>query len=232
VKGRIGIIGGTVLEASRLFGASRPRVVETPHGAAEVFLGEGYAYVRRHGAGKVPPHMINHKANVWALGRQAKTMVGVGSVGALRMRLRPPRVLVPDDYLDFCSNLTYFDRQRRHVTPGFDREARKSVLRAAKKAGVKAVDGGTYAQTRGPRLETKAEVRMLSDYADVVGMTLASEATLARELGLAYAAVCSVDNLANGVGAGSLDYASIASASAGNAAAVEAILARMIGDAR
>ena len=64
------------------------------------------------------------------------------------------------------------------------------------------VDGGTYAQVRGPRFETRAEIRLLASFADLVGMTLAAECTLAGEAGLAYAALCIVDNLANGVGAG------------------------------
>jgi purine nucleoside phosphorylase len=61
------------------------------------------------------------------------------------------------------------------------------------------VDGGIYAQTLGPRYETPAEVRALGRWADFVGMTIASEAILAGEAGLAYAAVCTIDNLANGI---------------------------------
>ena len=57
-----------------------------------------------------------------------------------------------------------------------------------------------YAQTRGPRFETPAEVRALTRVADLVGMTVASECILATEVGLPYAAVCVVDNLANGLG--------------------------------
>ena len=59
--------------------------------------------------------------------------------------------------------------------------------------------GGTYAQTIGPRFETPAEVRALAEVADMVGMTVAAEAVLAGEAALAYAVVCTVDNLANGI---------------------------------
>ena len=62
------------------------------------------------------------------------------------------------------------------------------------------VDGGVYTQTRGPRFETPAEVRALAQVGDLVGMTVAAECILTREVGLAYAAVCVVDNLANGLG--------------------------------
>ena len=48
-------------------------------------------------------------------------------------------------------------------------------------------------------METKTEVKFLSKFADVVGMTMANEATLAQETKIKYAAFCSVDNYAHGV---------------------------------
>ena len=65
---------------------------------------------------------------------------------------------------------------------------------------------GVYTQTRGPRFETPAEIRMLAMAGDVVGMTCAHEATLAKEMGLPYAVVCMVDNLANGLGDRAVTY--------------------------
>jgi 5'-methylthioadenosine phosphorylase len=61
--------------------------------------------------------------------------------------------------------------------------------------------GGVYVETRGPRFETAAEVRLLAAHARVVGMTAASEATLCQERGIGYAMICTVDNWANGIGA-------------------------------
>lgn len=61
------------------------------------------------------------------------------------------------------------------------------------------VDGGTYAMVHGPHFETKAEIRLLASFADLVGMTWPAECILAGEAGLPYAVVCKVDNLANGV---------------------------------
>ena len=68
--------------------------------------------------------------------------------------------------------------------------------------GEKAGDGGVYWQTIGPRFETPAEIRMIAPHADLVGMTIASECVIAGELGLEYAAICVVDNLANGLAEG------------------------------
>jgi len=70
-----------------------------------------------------------------------------------------------------------------------------------KKSGEEAVDGAVYAATQGPRLETAAEIdRLEKEGADIVGMTGMPEASLAREIDLAYAAVAAVVNHAAGRG--------------------------------
>ncbi len=69
---------------------------------------------------------------------------------------------------------------------------------AAQETGRAAAEG-VYVQTRGPRFETKAEVRFLAGLGEVVGMTGADEATHMQERGLPYAALCMVDNWGNGV---------------------------------
>ena len=81
------------------------------------------------------------------------------------------------------------------------------MIEAWRASGQAPRDGGVYWQTRGPRFETPAEIRLIAAHADVVGMTIASECIVAGELGLDYAALCVVDNLANGIGAGELDVA-------------------------
>ncbi len=88
------------------------------------------------------------------------------------------------------------------MPPGFDRAWRRRVLVAAATAigGEALSDGGVYWQAIGPRFETPAEIRMMAAHADLVGMTIASECVIAGELGLPYAALCMVDNLANGIG--------------------------------
>jgi len=54
--------------------------------------------------------------------------------------------------------------------------------------------------TEGPRLETPAEIKMFAQWGgDLVGMTLAPEAFLARQLEMCYAAICLSSNFAEGV---------------------------------
>ena len=73
------------------------------------------------------------------------------------------------------------------------------ALSAARKAHARAASKGVYVQATGPRLETRAEIAFFKTVGDVLGMTIASEATLAAELGLPYAALCSVDNYCHGI---------------------------------
>ena len=93
----------------------------------------------------------------------------------------------------------FYQNEIRHVTPGLDQDVRALILRAAREARIDVVDGGIYIQTNGPRLETKAEIAMLKSFGDVVGMTMANEATLAKELDLPYASICSIDNFCHGI---------------------------------
>ena len=90
------------------------------------------------------------------------------------------------------------------------------------------VEDGVYWQARGPRLETPAEIRFIAPHADVIGMTVASECIVADELGLRYAALCVVDNLANGVAEEDLTLAEIERNREANRAAVQATIAAIL----
>ena len=118
-------------------------------------------------------------------------------------------MVVPDDYMSLQPPPTFATGERLHIVPALDADLRSRVLDLARRVvdggsgpGWSRVrDGGVYAETRGPRFETRAEIRLLADYADVVGMTAASEATLLQERGIASAILGIVDNFAHGIGA-------------------------------
>ncbi len=154
----------------------------------------------RHGPGHtIPPHHINHKANLHAMkDAEVDRVVSTSSVGSLKKHIRPGGLIVPDDYICPWEIPTY-DEGVIHVTPQLDPSLRLLLLEAARATGVPVHERGVYVQTAGPRLETKAEVRMFREFGDVVGMTMASEATLARELDLPYASLCTVDNYCHGI---------------------------------
>ncbi|HEY6636133.1 MAG TPA: MTAP family purine nucleoside phosphorylase [Solirubrobacterales bacterium] len=156
----------------------------------------------RHGFDRtVPAHLVDHRGNVRALCELGcARALALGSVGSLRGDLEVGSFLCPNDFYAPETAPSFYDDPRGHSIPGFDPEWRKVVVDAWRERGEsELIDGGVYAHTIGPRFETPTEVRALEKVADVVGMTLAAETVLAKEAGLAYAAICSVDNLANGV---------------------------------
>ena len=203
----IGVIGGSGLASPALLTEPRDTFTVTPYGAPSgpvVLARHGdvrVAFVARHGpAQRVPPHRVNHRANLWALKEAgADRILATSSVGSLKVPIRPGTFVVPHDYVAFWNIPTYFDEEVRHVTPSIDEGLRKVLLSAARTAKVRAAPKGVYVQATGPRLETKAEIAFFRTLGDVVGMTVASEATLATELGIPYAALCSVDNYCNGL---------------------------------
>src|SRR5206468_6028728 len=167
-------------------------------------------FLARHGdAHTIPPHDVNYRANLWALKEQgAREVVSVVSVGGIRKTLGPGKIVVPHQIIDCTWGRahTYFDSgaQVRHIdfTEPYTGALRARLLGAAKKIGEKVIDGAVYAATQGPRLETAAEIdRLEKEGADIVGMTGMPEASLAREIDLAYAAVAAVVNHAAGRGA-------------------------------
>ena len=160
--------------------------------------------LQRHGeaAAYVLPHNIDHVANMRALAEAGcDRILALGSVGGLRPELGPGTFVFPDDFIALTAPpLSALEGAAAHRLAGFDPEWRGRVVEAFAEAGAEGLDGGTYWQTQGPRLETPAEVQVIASHADVIGMTIASECSAAGDLDLRYAAVCVVDNLANGIG--------------------------------
>jgi 5'-methylthioadenosine phosphorylase len=198
---KLGFIGGSGLFDSRIIKGTRKKKVKTPYGMVVAQVKDDICFIQRHGDKKnTPPHKINHRANILAMMKLGvENIIGICSVASLKKKIPPGTIILPDDYMELFNTLTYYDDSIVHTIPGFSEEIRQKISEAAKKAKVKTINKGIYAQIRGPRFETKAEMNLLKDYADMTGMTLASEATLAKELEMEYAALCSVDNLANGL---------------------------------
>jgi 5'-methylthioadenosine phosphorylase len=158
--------------------------------------------VPRHGDPYTQPHRIDHVANMRKLlDAGCDRMLALGSVGGLRRELDVGTFVCPDDFIALHAGKSAFDDRRSHVVPGFDAGWRARIVAEwTRSASAPLRDGGVYWESIGPRFETPAEIRLIAHHADVIGMTIASECVIAGELGLPYAAVCIVDNLANGVG--------------------------------
>jgi 5'-methylthioinosine phosphorylase len=212
----LAIIGGTGLAQLSNLEITHRQVMRTPYGEPSGALTFGLInqhevmFIARHGYGHtIPPHLVNYRANMWALQDQgAKRIVSVASVGGISADLVPGMIVVPDQILDYTHGrgYTYFDVRDKPVTHidfthPYCLKMRSQILEAARLANDEFLDGGVYAATQGPRLDTAAEInRYEGNGADMVGMTGMPEAALARELGLSYAAIAVVVNYAAGRG--------------------------------
>lgn len=169
--------------------------------------------LQRHGSAEsyVLPHRIDHEANLRSLAEAGcDRVLAICSVGSLDAGLEVGSFVCPHDFIALQVTITSFEGPRGHAMPGFDPAWRSEVLAAWEASGAGTLrDGGVYWQANGPRFETPAEIGLIAAHADLIGMTLASECIVAGELGLPYAAVCVVDNLANGIAAQPLSPAEL-----------------------
>jgi 5'-methylthioadenosine phosphorylase len=182
-----------------------------------------WAVLSRHGeSGYALPHEIDHVANLRRLAAEGcDRVLAIGSVGGLHPELGPGAFVCPDDFIALdLPPATALEGLAAHRVPGFDSGWRREVVAAVGESAPDMRDGGVYWQATGPRLETAAEIRLVAQHADVIGMTVASECVAAGELGLRYAALCLVDNYANGVAETELTLAELEQSRADNIAAL------------
>ncbi len=212
----LAVIGGSGLTRLACLRDTHRRAVRTPYGepSGPVTFGKigncEVVFLARHGYGHtVPPHEVNYRANIWALREVGVTeIISVASVGGIAGGFGPGVLAVPHQLIDYTwgRKQTFFDGGDKPVTHvdfthPYTEQTRQLLLKAALSCGETVTDGGVYAATQGPRLETAAEVnRLARDGADMIGMTGMPEAALARELGLHYAALAVVVNHAAGRG--------------------------------
>ena len=197
---KIAIIGGGSLFDLDILNSADLREITTPYGEVNCYLIQNHVVINRHGPEKnIPPHQIDHRASISALKRLGvKYVFSLNSVGSLRREIKPGQFVIPDDYIDF-DPVTFFDTELEFITPGISPKLRRILAEILTELQMDFHSRGIYYQTKGPRLETKAEVKMIKNFATVVGMTMATEATLAKEIGLEYASLCLVDNFAHGL---------------------------------
>ena len=211
---RFAIIVGSGFEA--FAGEDNGEVLSTRFGAPSApirrvkFDAESVLVLPRHGEQHtLPPHVINYRANMVALKELGvDAVIALNTVGVVSDVRDSGQLAVPDQIIDYTwgrGHSIYDDEHAgvEHIefTEPFSASVREPLLTAARTAGVDCYDGGVYAATQGPRLETAAEVDCLErDGADYVGMTGMPEASLARELDIDYACLSLIVNRAAGRG--------------------------------
>ncbi len=149
---------------------------------------------------------VNYRANIWALKQLGvERIISWSGPGIINPEYEVGGFVVPHDIIDQTRNRpsTFFEKgglgfiRMKHP---FCVELRHSLIYSMQTAGLRFADKAVYCCTEGPRLETPAEIRLYHSYgADLVGMTLAPEAFLARELEMCYAPICYLTNFAEGI---------------------------------
>ncbi|WP_353253223.1 S-methyl-5'-thioinosine phosphorylase [Salinisphaera sp. PC39] len=215
----VGIIGGTALSGPHGLDAGRESPVATPYGTPSGPLvrgrwaGREVVFLHRHGPEhRLAPHAINYRANIRALADAGvERIVAASAVGGIGPEMRPGRVVIPDQLIDYTWGRAHSFADEEgpvpHVdfTQPYDPDLRAVLVNAARGLDLDAVTRAVHGVTQGPRLETAAEIdRMDRDGCDIVGMTGMPEAALAREAGLAYACCAVVVNAAAGRGEGAI----------------------------
>lgn len=203
---KIGIIGGSGLDDPSLFEVSRDIAASTPYGEPSSTLREGsiggvpVVLMARHGRSHtIPPTQVNYRANLWALKEAGCTHVLASTaVGSLREEIERGDLVIPDQFIDFTRSrqLSFFESFKpgnpvhTAMAEPFDAAMRRALVDELSALGYRFHDGGTVITIEGPRFSTRAESRMFRIWgADIINMSIATEAVMANELGIPYAVV-------------------------------------------
>jgi 5'-methylthioadenosine phosphorylase len=196
----IGVIGGSGLYAMSGLSNTREIAVRTPFGdpsdriVVGTLEGRKVAFLARHGRGhRILPSELNFRANIYAMKLLGvERIISVSAVGSLQENLRPGEFLVPDQFFDSTKGRksTFFGNGLvAHV--GFDKPTCPQLSAVLSDACVSAAvpvhRKGTYINMEGPQFSTLAEAHFHRAMKfDVIGMTNATEAKLAREAEICY----------------------------------------------
>lgn len=197
--------------------------METPYGTVESIIGKLGAQelvcMSRHGGSHaIPPHLVNYRANIWALRNLGvRKILATAAVGSLSPNFHTGELVLLDQFLDFTKTRpgTFYEGGQQGVlhvdmTEPYCSAVRQVIMGASEQLGFVLKNGACYVCTEGPRFETPAEIRMFQRLgADLVGMTSVPEVVLARELGMCYATIGMVTNEAAGIANHPLSHAEV-----------------------
>jgi 5'-methylthioadenosine phosphorylase len=204
-KNVLGVIGGSGLYEIEGLANVREITVDTPFGApSDALIGGSLGdvdllFLPRHGRGhRVPPHMINFRANIAALKIAGAThLVTVSAVGSMKEEIAPGDLVCVDQFIDLTKKRTstfFEDGIAAHVSfaDPVCADLQNALFSAANSAAdsttTKVHKGGSYVCIDGPQFSTRAESLVYRSWGvSVIGMTAMPEAKLAREAELPFA---------------------------------------------
>ncbi|BBO81122.1 5'-methylthioadenosine phosphorylase [Desulfosarcina ovata subsp. sediminis] len=202
---KVGIIGGSGLYDSEILRDAKGINTSTPYGDPSSELDQGMlggtevVILARHGKKhQFNPTQVNYRANIQTLKDQGVThIIATTACGSLREEIDRGDFVIIDQFIDFTKHRTTtfhdsFENGMKHpsMADPFDGKLRKMLHDTAVELGYKTHNGGTVVTIEGPRFSTRAESKMFRKWgADVINMTIATEACLANEAEIPYAAI-------------------------------------------
>ena len=215
----VGIIGGSGIYDIPWLEDAHEEIIDTEYGQAKTKIGylEGHkaVFLARHGKSHtLMPSAVNYRANIKALFQLGVTDIfSTYAVGGIDPSMNPGDFGILSQFIDFTWGraATFFDKEGEIVhcdmTEPYSPKLRSIIRRALEHAGQKYFDNQVYICTQGPRFETPAEIKAFSAMgATVVGMTGVPEVALAKELGISFASIAVITNLAAGVSINPLSH--------------------------
>jgi 5'-methylthioadenosine phosphorylase len=203
---KIGVIGGSGLEKLNMFDNPEELEIQTPYGNPSssffkgVFNDKEIYILSRHGRSHtIPPTQVNNRANIYALNELGCDCIfATTACGSLREEIKIGDIVIPDQFIDFTVHRinTFHD----YFQPGllghtampdpFSEDLRKLLIETASEIRLSFHPKGTVVTIEGPRFSTRAESNMFRILgADVINMSIAPEAALAKEAGIPYAVI-------------------------------------------
>ena len=203
---KLGIIGGsgfaTATDIKLVDQIKMPTPYGEPSSPIDILTSEGekVALLRRHGnPPTIPPHKVNARANIYALkSLGVEQIISIATVGSLKENIKPLDLVIPDQGVDRTNGResTYFDGGllvHTGMADPFCQDVRHALIKCAESLQIKVHNKGTYVCMQGPQFSTRAESDMHRRLGfDIIGMTLFTEAKLAREAEICYATIALV----------------------------------------
>ncbi len=202
---KIGIIGGSGLDNPDILKDSYEKDINTPYGkpSSKILTGKingiDVHIISRHGKNhEIPPSQVNYRANIFALGQLGCThILSTTAVGSLKEEIKRGDFVILSDFIDFTRHrkTSFFEKfpdepEHASMIEPFSPVLRKRIISACKELNISHHDKGVVITIEGPRFSTKAESNLFRQWgADVINMSIAPEAVLAREGNLNYAAI-------------------------------------------
>ncbi len=198
---KIGVIGGSGLynmpDISDVTSVEIDTPFGKPSGAIRIgtLSGKRVAFVPRHGEGHVySPSTLPYRANIFALKKLGvRFIIAVNASGSLREHFEPGHIITPDQIIDYTIHTrarSFFENgivAHVSVADPFSDYLRQIVGDAVETVGGTVHREGTFLIEDGPRFATRAESHMFRNLGcDLIGMTTAPEAFLAREAEIDY----------------------------------------------